>query len=95
MALLPHSGIIRIFNGLAGCQHDVERCAIARRRFCPDDAAVVLGHFFTNCQPDARSFVFGAAVQAFEGREDCFGVAVFKADAVVFNLDVHIILCGV
>src|SRR5260221_579844 len=71
-------------------QNNGEPGTDTRRARRADRTAVALGDFATDCQADARSVVFSAAVEPLEHREYAIGVLVIEADAVVGHSDRHL-----
>src|SRR5947209_2114816 len=68
---------------LTGREGEVKAAPPARFRFGPDAPAVALDHLFADGQPDARTRVLLAVVQALEDQENALGVLRLDADAVV------------
>src|SRR5260370_34278834 len=71
-------------------QNNGEPGTDTRRARRADRTAVALRDFATDCQTNARSVVFSAAVEPLEHREDAIGVLVVEADAVVGHGDGHL-----
>jgi hypothetical protein len=73
---------------------DMERSALPWLAGGGNIPLMVLRYPLTHGKPDAGAAVFGLSVETLEDAEDMIGILLIKANAVVMDLDMDLLVSG-